>query len=133
MAVTSAHDDGLGDYEARIAALEAKLKAIEDRVVRDGQTSAGVDFKSLAERFGLIAAWIVLIVGFGLITPTMFSWPPYASMFGFNSIVVVLTLGLILPLTAGDFDLSGASILTLSAILIAILNVKAGLPIAPAS
>ena len=53
----------------------------------------------------------LLIIGFGIVNPTMFTWPPYASMFGFNSIVVVLTLGLIIPLTAGDFDLSVASTL----------------------
>ncbi len=59
----------------------------------------------------------------------MFTWPPYATMFGLNAIIVVLTLGLIVPLTAGDFDLSVASTLTLSAMLTAMLNVRLGLPI----
>ena len=115
-------------YEARIAALEAKLKAIESQFV-SREAGASFDFTTTAEKFGLLAAWAVLIIGFGLVTPTMFTWPPYASMLGFNSIIVVLTLALILPLTAGDFDLSVASTLTLSAMIVAILNVRNGVPI----
>ncbi len=130
--MTSGHDEALKAYEARIAALEAKLKAIEDQVVREAGPRSGFDVKSAAERYGLLVAWALLIIGFGLFSPPMLSWAPYASMFGFNSIIVVLTLGLILPLTAGDFDLSGASILTLASMLVAILNVKAGVPIAVA-
>jgi len=99
-------------YEERIAALEGKLRAIEARF--DGAPARGFDFKSAAEKYGLIGAWAVMILLFGLFTPTMFSWPPYTSMLGFNAIIVVLTLGLIIPLTAGDFDLSVASTLTLS-------------------
>ncbi len=124
--------EALHAYEARIAALEAKLKAIETQFVGQAEAGERLDFASLAEKFGLLVAWAILIVGFGLVTPTMFTWPPYASMLGFNSIIVVLTLGLILPLTAGDFDLSVASTLTLSAMIVAILNVKSGVPIAAA-
>ena len=122
--------DALRAYEERIAALEGKLRAIEARF--DGAPARGFDFKSAAEKYGLIGAWAVMILLFGLFTPTMFSWPPYTSMLGFNAIIVVLTLGLIIPLTAGDFDLSVASTLTLSAIVVAILNVKEGVPIAVA-
>ena len=117
-------DADLRAYEARIASLEAKLKAIEAQFGREGGAGARFDLKSIAEKFGLLGVWALLILGFGLLTPTMFSWQPYASMFGFNSIIVVLTLGLILPLSAGDFDLSGASVLTLAAMIVAILNVN---------
>src|SRR5664279_3589648 len=123
------NDDVYGDYEQRIAVLEAKLKAFEEQLKQRTEASSRVGAKSLAERYGLIAAWALLIVGFGLLTPTMFTWAPYASMLGFNSIIVILTLGLIVPLTAGDFDLSVASTLTLSAMIVAILNVKYGAPI----
>jgi ribose transport system permease protein len=106
------------------------LRAIESQFDGRGAAAARFDFTATAEKFGLLAAWAILIIGFGLLTPTMFTWPPYASMLGFNSIIVVLTLALILPLTAGDFDLSVASTLTLSAMIVAILNVKNGAPIA---
>ena len=126
----NAHEpDDLALYEDRIAVLETKLRLLETRLASRAATADRLDFKAAAERYGLVVAWIVLIVFFGAITPTMFTWPPYASMLGFNAIIVVLTLGLIVPLTAGDFDLSVASTLTLSAMLVAILNVKGGAPI----
>lgn len=121
--------DDLSIYEQRIASLEAKLRALKSQMVERAATGERVSFKPMAEKYGLIAAWILLIAGFGLAAPTMLTWPPYASMFGLNAIIVVLTLGLIVPLTAGDFDLSVASTLTLSAMLVAILNVRGGVPI----
>lgn len=121
--------DDVTSYEQRIAALEAKLRALETQGFTRGATAERIDLKSVAEKYGLIGAWIVLVLAFGLAAPTLFTWPPYASMLGLNAIIVVLTLGLIVPLTAGDFDLSVASTLTLSAMLAAMLNVRAGLPI----
>ena len=38
----------------------------------------------------------------------------------------MLTLGLLIPLTAGDYDLSVAATMTLSAMVLAILNVNHG-------
>ena len=122
--------DDVRSYEDRIAALEAKLQGLEARAFEGAAGGERLNVKKVAEEYGLIGAWIVLIVAFGLFAPTLFTWPPYASMFGLNAIIVVLTLGLIVPLTAGDFDLSVASTLTLSAMLVAMLNVKTGLPIA---
>ena len=113
--------DDLAAYEQRIAALETKLRTLESQLAAPGRR---FDWKIAAEKYGLIGAWVALIVLFGLAAPTMFTWPPYAAMFGLNAIIVVLTLSLIVPLTAGDFDLSVASTLTLSAMLVAILNVK---------
>ena len=43
--------------------------------------------------------------------------------------MVFLTLALIIPLTAGDFDLSIAATLTLSSMLVAVLNVRMGAPL----
>jgi ribose transport system permease protein len=123
-------DDPYSDYEKRIAALEARLSSFESRLGSRAEARSRFSFKDAGERFGLLVAWAVLIIVFGLITPTMLTWPPYASMFGFNAIIVILTLGLIIPLTAGDFDLSVASTLTLSAMIVAILNVKLGVPVA---
>ena len=125
-------DDLYDGYEARIAALEARIQSFEAQIGRDARTRPRFDLAKSTEKYGLLAAWAVLILAFGAVSPTMFTWSPYASMFGFNSIVVVLTLGLIIPLTAGDFDLSVASTLTLSAMVVAIINVKLGAPVAVA-
>jgi ribose transport system permease protein len=89
--------------------------------------------KTEAERFALVAAWLLLIVIFGTLMPDSFlSWRSFSTLFGSQAVLVVLTLAIIIPLTSGDFDLSGASTLTMSCMLIAVLNVKLGWPIAPA-
>jgi ribose transport system permease protein len=44
-------------------------------------------------------------------------------------VLVVVALGLIIPLTANDFDVSIANAMTLSAMMVAVLNVNAGVPI----
>ncbi|MBX9469879.1 MAG: ABC transporter permease [Rhizobium sp.] len=88
--------------------------------------------KMEAERFALVAAWLLLIAIFGFLMPESFlSWRSFSTLFGSQAILVVLTLAIILPLTSGDFDLSGASTLTMSCMLIAVLNVKLGWPIVP--
>jgi ribose transport system permease protein len=48
---------------------------------------------------------------------------------GSQAVLVVLTLGLLIPMTTGDFDLSVGSVLTLSTMIIAVLNVQHHVPI----
>jgi ribose transport system permease protein len=90
------------------------------------------NWKIEIERFALVGAWLLLIALFGILMPDVFfSWRNFSTMFGSQAVLVVLTLALVVPLTSGDFDLSGASILTMSSMLIAVLNVKQGWPIGP--
>jgi len=82
------------------------------------------------ERYGLVIAWLVVILVFGILRPTTFlSWANFSTIFGSQAVLVVLTLGLIVPLTAGDYDLSIAGNLTLSSMTIAVLNVYFHWPI----
>jgi ribose transport system permease protein len=82
------------------------------------------------ERYGLLVAWLAVIIVFGILRPTTFlSWMNFSTIFGSQAVLVVLTLGLIIPLTAGDYDLSIAGNLTLSAMTIAVLNVTMGWPL----
>jgi ribose transport system permease protein len=88
--------------------------------------------KTEAERFALVAAWLFLIILFGILMPESFlSWRNFSTMFGSQAVLVVLTLGIIIPLTSGDFDLSGASILTMSSMVIGVFNAQMGWPILP--
>jgi ribose transport system permease protein len=83
-----------------------------------------------AERFGLIATWVLLIVIFGAINPdTFLTWANFSTIFGSQAVLVVVALGLIIPLTANDFDVSIANVMTLSAMMIAVLNVNYAVPI----
>ncbi|MET3615021.1 ribose transport system permease protein [Rhizobium aquaticum] len=88
--------------------------------------------KTEVERFALVAAWLFLIILFGILMPDSFlSWRNFSTMFGSQAVLVVLTLGIIIPLTSGDFDLSGASILTMSSMVIGVFNAQMGWPILP--
>ncbi|SEQ25533.1 monosaccharide ABC transporter membrane protein, CUT2 family [Faunimonas pinastri] len=82
------------------------------------------------EQLGLILVWLVLIGIFGFLQPgTFLTWANLSTILGSQSVLVVVTLGLLIPLTANDFDLSIAFTMTLSSILIAVLNVNHGVPI----
>lgn len=84
------------------------------------------------ERFGLLIAWIAIIALFGTLAPrTFLTWVNFSSIFGSQAVLVIATLGLIIPLTAGDLDLSVAQVITLSSMAIAVLNVDYGWPILP--
>jgi ribose transport system permease protein len=90
----------------------------------------GVVRLSLVQRIALPGAWLLLIIGFGIANPHVFlTAATFQTMFGSQAVLLVLTLALIVPLTAGDYDLSVGAVLTLSAMMIAILNVQYGWPI----
>jgi ribose transport system permease protein len=82
------------------------------------------------ERLGLVIVWVAIIVLFGILEPGTFLTPQnFATIFGSQSVLVVISLGLLLPLTVGDYDLSAAANLTLASMLLAVLNVQHGWPI----
>ncbi len=81
----------------------------------------------IVERYALLAAWGVTCVIFGILRPdTFLTTSNFTTIFGSQAILVVLTLALLVPLTAGDYDLSVAATMGLSAMTLAILNVNHG-------
>jgi ribose transport system permease protein len=85
------------------------------------------------ERYALIGAWAIVIIFFGVVGPESFlKWPTFSTIiFGSQAVLLLLTLGLIIPLTSGDFDVSIANVLIFSAMLLAVLNAKMGWPLIP--
>jgi ribose transport system permease protein len=85
---------------------------------------------SFIERFALVGAWLAVIVGFSIALPDSFlSWGNFSVMFTTQAPLAILALALIVPLTAGDYDLSVGATVTLSGILIGALNVWNHMPI----
>ena len=83
-----------------------------------------------AEQFGLVLVWIVMIAIFGILQPATFlTWVNLSTLLGSQAVLVVVTLGLLIPLTANDFDLSIASTMTLCSMLLAVMNVNHGIGI----
>ncbi len=82
------------------------------------------------ERFGLVIVWVAVILLFGALRPdTFLTWSNFSTIFGSEAVLVIVTLGLVVPLTAGDFDLSIAQVLTFVSMLTAILSAKMGVPL----
>jgi ribose transport system permease protein len=82
------------------------------------------------ERYGLIVIWIAVIVVFGALEGDKFlSWSTWSSILGSQAVLLVLSLGLLIPMTAGDYDLSIAGTMGISSMVVAVLNVEAHWPI----
>jgi ribose transport system permease protein len=82
------------------------------------------------EAMALPIAWLAIVIVFGILKPdTFLTSANLSSILASQAVLVVVALGLIIPLTAGDYDLSVASVVGLSAMLLAILNVNHGWPV----
>lgn len=84
------------------------------------------------ERFALIGVWAIVIVIFSLTTDRFMTEGNISSMLGSQTVLLILALALLVPLRVGDYDLSVAATLGVSAMLVAILNVNEGWGIIPA-
>jgi ribose transport system permease protein len=84
------------------------------------------------ERFALIGVWAIVIVVFSFATDRFLTTGNISSMLGSQTVLLILALGLLIPLRVGDYDLSVASTLGISAMLVALLNVNHGMGIVPA-
>jgi ribose transport system permease protein len=99
---------------------------------RDEEVSAAryQRWKRLAERMALAAVWLIVILVFSIAKPeTFLTVANFRTIFGTQSVLAVLALALLPPLVAGDYDLSVGSMMGLSSMLIATLNVYQGWPI----
>ena len=82
------------------------------------------------ERSALLLVFAATIAVFGALRPDSFlTWSNFSTILGSQAVIVIITLGLVVPLTAGDYDLSIASGLTLAGTVLALLNARHGVPI----
>ncbi len=106
----------------------AKTASIESDPARP-RRSLGLLF----EKYALVLALLAVIVVFSALRPETY---PTANnlqnILGSQAVLLVLALGLIVPLTAGEFDLSAVSTMSLAAMTIAVLNVQHGWSLLPA-
>ena len=82
------------------------------------------------EAFALPLAGLVLIVIFGIMMPTTFlAMGNLSSILSSQSVLVVVTLGLMIVLIAGDFDLSVGAVVCMSGMIVAVLTVQHDVPV----
>lgn len=91
---------------------------------------AAVNYGRLFERVALLLVWALLIGFFSFLMPRSFmNWGNFAILFASYAPAAMLALAIIVPLTAGDYDLSVGATLTLSSCVIGVFNVWYQVPI----
>jgi len=89
-----------------------------------------VNYVRQFERFALLIVWAILIAAFSIAMPnSFFNWGNFSIMFASYAPAALLALAIIVPLTAGDYDLSVGATLTLASSTIGVLNVWHQMPI----
>lgn len=84
----------------------------------------------LAQRYALVAVWAAVTVGFAIARPDTFATTANVqTILGSQAVLVILALALMIPLVAGDFDLSVAFLMGLCAMIVAKLNAEMGWPL----
>ncbi len=106
-----------------------KTDAVQTATAPQAPTRAPINYRRQFERVALLLVWALLIAAFSLAMPTFLRWGNFSIMFASYAPAALLALAIIIPLTAGDYDLSVGATLTLSASSIAVLNVWQHLPI----
>lgn len=77
------------------------------------------------ERYGILLVWLAVIVLFSVLAPQTFPTKSNLdTILGTQAVLLVLSLGLLLPLTVGEYDLSAAAAMGFSTIVVAYLNVS---------
>lgn len=109
----------------QLAAVTAKARA--------SRLSLAKVIEVVGYKYGLAGLWILMIVVFSVLRPASFmTRANFSVMFGSQASTIVLALALVVALAVGEFDLSVASTLGLSATLVAVLNGLDHWPIFPA-
>jgi ribose transport system permease protein len=82
------------------------------------------------ERFALPGAWVLLLLAFSAILPGNFATAGnYQNIFGSQAVLLIMAAGSLIPFTAGEYDMSIASTMSLSAMTLSVLNVQHGVPL----
>lgn len=112
---------------------EGRGKNFEDPESSAKQSSSTSRWADVGAKYGLILAWLVVIAVFSALRPEIFfTAANFQTMLGSQAVLLILTLGLLLPLTAGEFDLSIAGVMNISVVMVGYLNVLHEWPIAAA-
>ncbi|MFJ3473419.1 ABC transporter permease [Microbacterium maritypicum] len=85
--------------------------------------------QDLLSRYGVVVVWLLMAGLYSLIVPkTFLTFGTFQTIFGSQSTLVFVVMGAVCVFIVGEFDLSIASIMGMSATSMAVLTVYVGLP-----
>jgi ribose transport system permease protein len=109
----------------------AETEADQARAASARPSTSSRGGRNFVERTALIFVLLAVITFFGALRPDQFlTVSNLAAILGSQAVLVVLVCALIIPLTVGEYDLSIASTLLLSQMLIGVLNTQHNVPLA---
>jgi ribose transport system permease protein len=81
-------------------------------------------------RWLLVLGLLVIVTTASIALPNSFgTWSNYKTILASQAIALVVALGVLSPLTVGDFDLSIGGVFSLAGIVLAVLNAQHGFPV----
>lgn len=100
----------------------------------EGQKDYRGSLISRVEPWVLMGVWVLTIAVFSILRPHIFmTVANWANILASQASLVVLALGLLIPLTAGEYDVSIGSMAGFSVMVLAVLNVNGHIPLAVAA
>src|ERR1700743_1175647 len=107
-----------------------KKTGMESSEAAPAPKRGGVAPADAVSRSGLLIGWVALIAAFSIASPDIFlSRANFANILGSQATLVMLTIGMIIPLTVAEYDVSMAGVVSACLMLIGVLNVNYGWPI----
>ena len=77
---------------------------------------------TITRNYALVLVWVAMSVVYLILMPTRFgSWGAFSSIFGSQQVLVFLAMSAMITLVVGEFDLSIASVMGISATLVPVL------------
>lgn len=84
----------------------------------------------IIQKYAVIIVWAILFLVFSIMMPNTFcTWMNIRTMLGSQAVLVICAMAVLVPIIAGDFDMSVAANVTLVNIVVAKLNVTMGMNI----
>jgi ribose transport system permease protein len=82
-----------------------------------------------SNRFGILFVWAALVVIYGILEPdTFLTFGNLNAILSTESVLLILALGALIPLSVGEFDLSVAGTMGLSYVLLGVLTLQHNVP-----
>ena len=132
--MTASRTAGLRSKESAAAALLTGVPFGQDNKARSemaplhGRQGTA---RSALYRYAVVFTLVLFIVGFSLLLPrTFFTLGNFRTIVSSQAVLMILSLGLTLPLTTGEFDLSIGPMLGCAAVLTAFFAGQSHLPLA---
>jgi len=123
----------MAEQEAPKAALLPSLPLGRDMIARDEAPAIHPQHgfaRAALYRYAVVITLLIFIVGFSLLLPrTFFTLGNFRTIVSSQAVLMILSLGLTLPLTTGEFDLSIGSMLGCAAVLTAFFAGKMHFPL----